>query len=38
LRTDGLESLPKFRADERRLYSAFYNPINNAIPETPQGG
>lgn len=38
LRIDGLESLPEFRADERRLYNAFYNLINNAIPETPQGG
>lgn len=38
LRTDGLESLPEFHADERRLYNAFYNLINNAIPETPQGG
>jgi signal transduction histidine kinase len=38
LRTDGLDSLPPFHADERRLYNAFYNLINNAIPETPQGG
>jgi signal transduction histidine kinase len=38
LRTDGLESLPQFLADERRLYNAFYNLINNAIPETPPGG
>ena len=38
LRTEGLESLPKFHADERRLYNAFYNLINNAIPETPPGG
>ncbi|MEO6110899.1 MAG: HAMP domain-containing sensor histidine kinase [Nitrospiraceae bacterium] len=38
LRTEGLESLPEFLADERRLYNAFYNLINNAIPETPQGG
>jgi signal transduction histidine kinase len=38
LRTDGLESLPQFHADERRLYNAFYNLINNAIPETPPGG
>ena len=38
LRTDGLESLPEFLADERRLYNAFYNLINNAIPETPPGG
>jgi len=38
LRTEGLESLPNFHADERRLYNAFYNLINNAIPETPRGG
>ena len=37
-RTENLESLPKFHADERRLYNAFYNLINNAIPETPAGG
>ena len=38
LRTEGLESLPEFLADERRLYNAFYNLINNAIPETSPGG
>ena len=38
LRTDGLELLPEIHADERRLYNAFYNLINNAIPETPPGG
>ena len=38
LRTDGLELLPEFHADERRLYNALYNLINNAIPETPPGG
>jgi len=38
LRTEGLDSLPEFHADERRLYNAFYNLINNAIPETPPGG
>ena len=38
LRTEGLGSLPKFHADERRLYNGFYNLINNAIPETPPGG
>lgn len=38
LRTEGLESLPVIQADERRLYNAFYNLINNAIPETPAGG
>ncbi|HXT65499.1 MAG TPA: GAF domain-containing sensor histidine kinase [Nitrospiraceae bacterium] len=38
LQTEGVESLPEFHADERRLYNAFYNLINNAIPETPRGG
>ena len=38
LRMDGLDTLPEFKADERRLYNAFYNLINNAIPETPKGG
>lgn len=38
LRTEGLKSLPEIQADERRLYNAFYNLINNAIPETPAGG
>ena len=38
LRTEDLESLPEFLADDRRLYNAFYNLINNAIPETPPGG
>lgn len=35
---NGLTSLPAIYADERRLYNAFYNLINNAIPETPDGG
>lgn len=38
LRMNGLDTLPAFKADERRLYNAFYNLINNAIPETPKGG
>jgi signal transduction histidine kinase len=38
LRTEGLDSLPEIEADERRLYNAFYNLVNNAIPETPAGG
>ena len=38
LRSEGLESLPVIQADERRLYNAFYNLINNAIPEVPSGG
>jgi signal transduction histidine kinase len=38
LRVEGLDSLPDIQADERRLYNAFYNLINNAIPETPAGG
>jgi len=35
---EGLERLPPILADERRLYLAFYNLINNAIPEVPPGG
>jgi signal transduction histidine kinase len=38
LRNEGLESLPDVMADEQRLYNAFYNLINNAIPEVPDGG
>ena len=38
LATQGLDELPEIQADERRLYNAFYNLINNAIPETPPGG
>jgi signal transduction histidine kinase len=38
LRTEGLESLPPIRADERRLFNIFYNLLNNAIPEVPSGG
>ncbi len=36
--TENLELLPLIVADQRRLYSAFYNLINNAIPEVPAGG
>jgi signal transduction histidine kinase len=38
LATKGLEELPDFVADERRLYNAFYNLVSNAIPEVPAGG
>ena len=38
LRTDGLDGLPPIVADERRLFNAFYNLVNNAIPEVPAGG
>ena len=38
LLTDGLDALPIIDADERRLFSVFYNLINNAIPEVPHGG
>lgn len=38
LKIDGLEKLPRIMADERRLFNAFYNLINNAIPEVPSGG
>ncbi|MBM4124371.1 MAG: HAMP domain-containing histidine kinase, partial [Nitrospira sp.] len=35
---EGLEALPPILADERRLYSALYNLVNNAIPEVLAGG
>jgi len=38
LRAEGLESLPIIQADERRLFNAFYNVIDNAVPEVPSGG
>ena len=38
LKTKGLDSLPTLEADDRRLFNAFYNLINNAIPEMPSGG
>jgi signal transduction histidine kinase len=38
LKTEHLEWLPLIVADERRLYNAFYNLVNNAIPEVPPGG
>ena len=34
----GLENLPVIQADEQRLFNAFYNLVNNAIPEMPVGG
>jgi signal transduction histidine kinase len=38
LRADGLEDLPPIIADERQLYSALYNLVNNAISEIKNGG
>lgn len=38
LQTQGLETLPIVRADGQRLFNAFYNLVNNAIPEVPPGG
>ena len=38
LHLDGLETLPSITADEGRLFSVFYNLVNNAIPEVPEGG
>ena len=38
LRTEGLSALPTIMADERRLYNAIYNLVNNAIPEVSAGG
>ena len=38
LRIEGLDSLPAIQADSHRLFNAFYNLINNAIPEVSSGG
>lgn len=38
LSCEGLDSLPPIEADEQRLYNAFYNLVNNAIPEISPGG
>ena len=38
LHAEDLKSLPVIQADERRLFNAFYNLINNAIPEVCPGG
>lgn len=38
LKSEGLDDLPRIMADERRLFNAFYNLINNAIAEVPTGG
>lgn len=38
LKSEGLEALPALEADEQRLYNAFYNLVNNAIPEMSSGG
>lgn len=38
LSADGLDALPVIEGDERRLFNALYNLVNNAIPEVPEGG
>ncbi len=38
LRTESLGMLPSIQADERRLFNALYNLMNNAIDEVPRGG
>jgi signal transduction histidine kinase len=38
IRTSGLDRVPDIVADERRLFNALYNLINNAIPEVSPGG
>ena len=38
LSAENLDDLPVLKADEGRLFNAFYNLINNAIPETSSGG
>ncbi len=36
--TEQLDTLPPIQADERRIFNVFYNLVNNAIPEMPDGG
>jgi len=38
LHVKGLDKLPLVEADEKRLFTALYNLVSNAIPEVPQGG
>ena len=38
LTSESLDTLPSIEADERRLFNALYNLINNAIPEISFGG
>jgi signal transduction histidine kinase len=38
LSSKGLEEVPEIEADERRLFNAFYNLVNNAVAEVPSGG
>ncbi len=35
---EGLAGLPEVRADEGKLFNLFYNLVNNALAEMPQGG
>jgi signal transduction histidine kinase len=36
--TSGLDHAPDIVADERRIFNALYNLVNNAIPEVSRGG
>jgi PAS domain S-box-containing protein len=38
LNSEHLDTLPLLEGDERRLFNALYNLVNNAIPEIPRGG
>jgi signal transduction histidine kinase len=38
LNSEHLKTLPPLEGDERRLFNALYNLVNNAIPEIPRGG
>ncbi|WP_447969478.1 sensor histidine kinase [Nitrospira sp. M1] len=38
IQQENLSTLPVIQADERRLFNAFYNLINNALDEVPEGG
>jgi signal transduction histidine kinase len=38
LRVEGVDTLPSILGDERRLFSLFYNLVDNALAEVPPGG
>ncbi len=38
LKHEGIQDIPEIKADEGRLFNAFYNLVNNAIAEVPSGG
>lgn len=38
INTEGLTDVPQTMIDQKQMYNAIYNLVNNAIPEVPAGG